>query len=297
MEYVIESLIADWQAFLKFAPRLIYAVVVLIVFLILARFAGRFVARLFDRSAKFRTNKHFLQHVVSWSITLLGILLALGVMGFGGIAASLLATGGVVAIVLGFAFREIGENFLAGFFLSFSRPFEIDDLVRTGDLTGVVRSIELRSVHIRTFDACDVFVPSAQIFREPLYNYSRDGLRRPSFTVGVAYHDELEEVITLLENAMRNTDGVLSEPGPFVTVDDFAEQFVLYEVFFWIDEARNERGYVATCNDVKINCWRGLRRAGMTFSTDVTSGIEILGVPELKVDMEGKDTIDAGKGV
>ena len=220
-----------------------------------------------------------------WNVV---VLLALGVMGFGGVATSLLATGGVVAIVLGFAFREIGENFLAGFFLTFSRPFELDDLIKTGDLTGVVRSIELRSVHIRTFDACDVFVPNAQIFREPLYNYSRDGLRRPSFTVGVAYHDEPQQVIALLEKASTKTEGVLSEPRAFVTVEDFAAQFVLYQVFFWLDETNNERGYVATCNDVKINCWRALSKAGMTFSTDVSSGIDIQSLPAVKVDIANK---------
>jgi small-conductance mechanosensitive channel len=285
MEFMIESLQADWQAFLRFAPRLIYGILLLVVFLITARVTGHFAASIFDRSARLRTNKHFLRHVVTWSIIGFGILLALGIMGFGGIAASLLATGGVVAIVLGFAFREIGENFLAGFFLTFSRPFELDDLIKTGDLTGTVRSIELRSVHIRTFDACDVFVPSAQIFREPLYNYSRDGLRRPSFTVGVAYHDKPQQVISLLEQAASDTEGVLSDPRAFVTVEDFAAQFVLYQVYFWLDETRNERGYVATCNDVKVNCWRALSEAGMTFSTDVSSGIDIQSLPALKVDI------------
>ncbi len=294
MEYLIESLRADWQAFLRFAPRLIYGLVLLMVFLLVARFVGRFAASVFDRSRQLRPNKRFLQQVVTWSISGLGILLALGIMGFGGIAASLLATGGVVAIVLGFAFREIGENFLAGFFLTFSRPFELDDLIKTGDLTGVVRSIELRSVHIRTFDACDVFVPSAQIFREPLYNYTRDGLRRPSFTVGVAYDDEPEQVIALLENATRSAAGVLAEPHPFVTVQEFDDQFIQYKVFFWLDENHNERGYIGMCNDVKIDCWRALRDAGMTFSSEVSSGIDILSTPDSKPGADNKTPVSKG---
>jgi small-conductance mechanosensitive channel len=285
MEFVIESLRADWQAFLVFAPRLFYGFVLLIIFLLTAKFAGRIAARVLHRSARFRSNERFLQHVVTWSISSLGVLLALGLMGFQGIAASLLATGGVVAIVLGFAFREIGENFLAGFFLTFSRPFELGDLIRTGDLTGTVRSIELRYVHIRTFDACDVFVPSAQMFREPLYNYTRDGLRRPSFTVGVGYHDDPEQIIALLEDAARTVPDVLPEPRPFVTVKEFGAQYVDYEVFFWLDVTKSERGYIATRNDVKVSCWRALREAGMTFSTDVTTGLDIQRAPDLKIDL------------
>ena len=294
MEFLIESLLADWQAFLRFAPRLLYGLLLLVIFLVGARLIGRFAASIFDRSRQLRPNKRFLQQVVTWSITGLGILLALGIMGFSGIAASLLATGGVVAIVLGFAFREIGENFLAGFFLTFSRPFELDDLVKTGDLTGVVRSIELRSIHIRTFDGCDVFVPSAQIFREPLYNYTRDGLRRPSFTVGVAYHDEPEQVIAMLENATRSVAGVLSEPKSFVIVQEFDAQFIQYKVFFWLDENHNERGYVGMCNDVKIDCWRALRGAGMTFSSDVSSGIDILSAPDFKPGVDNKTPVSKG---
>ncbi len=285
MDYILESLLADWEMFLRFAPRIFYGLVLLIVFLLAARYGGRLVEKMLERSARLRPKAHFLQIVVTWLIASVGLLLALGLMGFSGIVTSLLATGGVLAIVLGFAFREIGENFLAGFFLTFSRPFKIGDLIKTGDLTGKVRSIELRYVHIRTFDACDVFVPSAQIFREPLYNYSRDGLRRPSFTVGIAYHDEPAQVITLLEKAVGGTDGVIADPPAYVTVKEFSEQYIEYEVFFFFDMKLSKRSYNEISNDVMINCWHALRDAGMTFSTDASGGLEISNVPDLKVEM------------
>lgn len=289
MDFVIESLSADWENFLRFAPRFIYASILFALFLIAASFAGRHTALLLQRSFKLKANTQFLRHIVSWAIGSVGALLALGILGFHGIATSLLATGGVVAIVLGFAFREIGENFLAGLFLTFSRPFEIDDLIRTGDLTGKVRSIELRYVHIRTFDACDVFVPSAQIFREPLYNYTRDGLRRPSFTVGVVYKDEPEKVLDILRNAAAGVPNVLDEPRAFVTVKEFGAHFIVYEVFFWLDVDKNERGYIDVQNDVKISCWRALGDAGFSFSTDADSGLSIHSIPPLEVSLKTND--------
>ena len=285
MDFVIESFRADWEAFLRFAPRLFYALVVFAIFTTIGKYAGRMVAGLLQHTAQFRANLAFLQRVTHWAFSVLGIFIALGIMGFEGVAASMLATGGVVAIVLGFAFREIGENFLAGFFLTFSRPFELDDLIKTGDLTGTVRSIELRNVHIRTFDACDVFVPSAQIFREPLYNYTRDGVRRPSFTVGVAYHDDPAHIIKLLVEATTGVTDVLKDPHPFVTVKEFGAQHIEYEVFFYLDVNKTERGYVALRNDVKIRCWRALRDANMTFSTDVSAGLDIKSVPSLAIEL------------
>lgn len=284
MDFITESLRADWQAFLAYSPRVIYAVILLLLFAIAARLAANLVGRVMRRSSRLSTNERYVRRLVTWAIRIVGFVAALGVMGFEGVAASLLATGGVVAIVLGFAFKEVGENLLAGVFLAFSRPFEVGDLIRSGDLTGTVRAIEIRSVHIRTFDACDVFVPSAQIFRNALYNWTRDRLRRPTFTIGVAYDDEPERVIGLLEEAVRETNHVLPEPKGFVSIGAFEANWIVYEVIFWVEVAPSQADLVRITNQVKVNCWRALREAGVTFSTDIAAPLEIRSVPPLMLE-------------
>ena len=281
MEFITESLRADWQTFLSFSPRLIYTVIVLIIFFLIARMFSKLVGRIMHRSQRFQAQERYVSRLVMWTIRLLGVMFALSVMGFKGLAASMLATGGVVAIVLGFAFREIGENLLAGIFLNFSRPFEVGDLIKSGGLTGTVRAIDVRSVHIRTFDACDVFVPSALIFKEALYNYTRDGLRRPNFCIGVAYHDEPEAVVSLLQSTICSVEDVLPEPRAIVKIKEFADGWIVYELFFWVDITTSRRDLVGVTNDAMIQCWRVLGDAGMTFSTDVTSALEIKSAPPL----------------
>ena len=283
MEFVLESLRADWQTFLNYSPRLIYAAIVLIIASLAAGGFSRLVGNVMRRSQRLQQQERYVRRLVLWTIQLIGVMFALGVMGFKGVATSMLATGGVVAIVLGFAFREIGENLLAGIFLNFSRPFEVGDLIKSGELTGTVRAIDVRSVHIRTADACDVFVPSAKIFKEELYNYTRDGLRRPSFCIGVAYHDEPEAVVSLLQNTIRQVEDVLPEPRAYVSIKEFADNWIVYELFFWVDITTSRRDLVGVTNDVMTQCWRVLRDAGMTFSTDVTSLLEIKSAPALTV--------------
>ncbi len=285
MEFMLDSFRADWEAFLGYAPRLLYAAILFGLFAVAGNFAGRLTRTVLGRSPRFRTNQRFLSRLVSWLFVSAGLLLALSLLGFTGIAASMLATGGVVAIVLGFAFREIGENILAGFFLSFSRPFELGDLIQTGEFTGTVRAIEWRYVHLRTGDASDVFVPSAQIFGEPVTNFTRDGLRRPSFTVGVAYQDQPERVLALLEGAVTSVPEVASGFKPFVTIKAFGAQVVEYEVFFFVDLNEAGRDLVTTSNRVKTSCWRALRDAGMTFSSDVSSALEIKTVAPVAVEL------------
>jgi small-conductance mechanosensitive channel len=67
--------------------------------------------------------------VTFWGVGLLGFALALNLVGLRAVASGLQAGGGITAVVLGFAFREIGENLLAGFLLAFSRPFKVNDII------------------------------------------------------------------------------------------------------------------------------------------------------------------------
>ncbi len=284
MEFILESLRADWQSFLSFSPRLIYAIVLLLIFWFAGSAAGNVIGRVLRRSEKTRATMGFVQRLVTWVLRFAGVLLALGVMGFQGVAASVLATGGILAIVLGFAFKEIGENLLAGIFLVFSRPFEMGDLIKSGDLTGTVKALDIRSVHIRTADACDVYVPNAQIFKQELYNYTRDGLRRPDFTIGIAYHDKPEQVVALLESTVRRIPDVLADPQAFVSINSFADSYIEYQLFFYLDTNSSKRDIVTLKNDVMINCWRALNEAGMTFSTDVTTALDVNSVPVFHIE-------------
>lgn len=284
MEFIVESMHTDWQSFLAYSPRLLYAVVLLGVFWIAGSVGGRLIGHVLQRSERTRGSMGFIQRLVTWALRFAGVLMALGVMGFQGIAASILATGGILAIVLGFAFKEIGENLLAGIFLVFSRPFELGDLIRTGGLTGTVKALDTRSVHIRTGDACDVYVPNAQIFRQELYNYTRDGLRRPDFTIGVAYDDEPEKVIALLESTTRGVTDVLAEPRAFVTIQAFSASYIEYRVFFYMDVSQSKQSIAALTNEVMISCWRALREANMTFSTDVSTALDIRSAPAFCIE-------------
>lgn len=85
----------------------------------------------------------------------------------------------------------------------------------------------------------------------------------------------------------RLAGSVLAEPAPFISLRGFAASYVDYEIYFWLDTNRSKRGCVAIVNNVKIHCWRALRDAGMTFSTDVTTGLELKSLPAVDVSIAG----------
>jgi len=265
----------NWADLLDFLPRLGAALAVFLFFWVLGGILGKGVVRLLERGRFTGSHKMFFRTVTRLVLAALGGVIALNVLGLEKAAAGLLAGGGITAVVLGFAFREIGENFLAGFSLAFSRPFEVGHLIQSGDVQGVVRGIELRSTHVRTADGRDIFIPSSLLFKQPLVNFTRDGLRRPSFTVGISYQDDSERARTLLLAEVRATPGVLDDPEAYVRLSGFTPQYVEMEAGFWVNTFEPEVNLLVVRTEVMERCRRVLVKEGFVLSADVTTNVEL----------------------
>jgi small conductance mechanosensitive channel len=288
MEIFLESLTEEWHGLLRLAPRILAALVVVIAFYWIGRGLGRGIVHLLARGHLTGTHVSFFRNLTTWLLVLIGVILALNVLGLRTLAAGLLAGGGITAVAIGFAFRGIGENFLAGLFLAFSRPFNVGDLIQSGDLQGVVRGIELRHTHIRTIDARDIFIPSSQIYNDPLVNYTKDGLRRPSFTVGIDYADDSEEARRILFQAVLEVDRILKERQPGVTISALAPDYVELEVFFWIDTFKEGVSLPQVRTEVMEKCRRALVREGFTISSNVTTNLEGASGAPFQVHLSGE---------
>jgi len=286
MEVLFESLQRDLNLLWQMAPRLVAGLIVFLVFGWIGRLLGRGVADLVRRGGRAQTYDRFLRYVITSIFGLIGISLALQLAGLGRIAVGMLAAGGVLAVVFGFAFREIGENLLAGLFLSFSRSFDIGDLIQSGEWTGEVRDIKLRQVHVRTADGRDIFIPCARIFGNALVNFTKDGLRAPRFTVGIDYADDAQEARRTLLRAVNQTPGVLADPPAMAIVSELAPQWVELTVSFWSDTFQEGLELLNVKSDVMDNCRRALLDGGFTLSSDVSSALTVRAVGPIEVSME-----------
>ena len=110
-----------------------------------------------------------------------------------GIGSAIRGTAGASVIVLGFAFKDIAENFIAGVILSFNRPFHINDTVQIEEVFGKVKSMEFRYTKTATFDGRNVYIPNADILTKPVVNFTEDGFFRTDFLVGITYENNIEE--------------------------------------------------------------------------------------------------------
>lgn len=287
MEILTETLQNEYNDFMAILPRLGIALLILVIAVLIGRFAGRSLVKVLRGTGTTSFQTTFIRRLTFWMIVTIGILVGLSIMGMNRAFASLLAGGGVMAIIFGFAFKDIGENFLAGFFLTFNRPFRIGDLIQSEDHTGIVRDIAMRHTHIRTEDGRDIFIPNAQIFNRSLINFTRDGLRRLSFSVGIDYADDVGRACEILLKEVPKVEGILPDPLPAVVLSGLKPQYVEITVIFWIDilgkitQSRNRM------SEVMEVCRKTLLENGYTVSSSTITNLALGSRTPVEVKMAG----------
>jgi small-conductance mechanosensitive channel len=233
-----------WERFLFLLPNLVFAAVILgITFFV----AGKIKAILRNRlggKAHDKITAEYIAIISKWVVFIIGLLLAFQALGLSGIAGGLLASAGVSAVVVGFAFKDIAQNFLAGLILAFNRPFNVNDTVQIQDTLGRVVSLDLRTTHLLTFDSKDVYIPNGIILTTPVTNFTRNGLIRMDFIVGIDFNDDIEKAIRLIENTVSRIEGVQRENPPYAAVAELATNTVNLKVFFFTETDDYKKGAV-----------------------------------------------------
>lgn len=173
-------------------------------------------------------------------ITSVGILIALELLDATALVSAVLGVAGVIGIALGFAFRNIVENYLAGVLLSTRNPFAIGDFIQVADFTGKVMRLTSRDTVLMTLDGNHLRIPNSQIITSPMTNFSRNPLRRFEFTVGVSVDLDLLLVRQLAIATLQAMPGILAEPRPRVLVLELGDSTVTVRVMAWIDQSETD---------------------------------------------------------
>ena len=227
-----------WDQLLTTLPRVISAVLVLTVFILLGILVYRLANRRLLKRWKETILTTFIATGLRWLFFLLGVIAALDILGFGGIVSSLIAGAGISAIIIGFAFKDIAENFLAGVLLAISRPFRIGNIIEVEGHKGTVKSMSLRMTHIRNVAGKDIYLPNAMIIKNVVTNYTKDGLLRQEFILGLDVGTDVKAAQQLILNHLSQKEQVLKKPEPNVLTDEIGEFTINLQVLFWVDVLR-----------------------------------------------------------
>ncbi len=260
-----------WEQFLFVLPRLLVAGVLMAGVLFGAAKLRIWLAERLQRHTDDPLMTDFLTQVGRWLLVGLGLVVALNILGLSGLVGGLLGGLGISAFVVGFAFKDIAENFLAGIILAFNRPFSINDTIQVQDMFGRVVKLNLRSTEIRTFDGRDISVPNAIVLKQPLTNFTRNGFIRQDFMVGIDYDDDVESAIPMLLGEVLKEAEVLREGNqqPFAVIDELAASTVNIKVFFWTETDDYRRGTLELRSRVMNRVKKALLAQGYALPPDI----------------------------
>lgn len=272
MNEILKRLEVYYDAFLKTLPRIGLAIVIVILGIVITRWLTGIMKNKIKRQSHDPLMSNFLSKAVKIILFICIFLLALHTAGLSSIAGAILATAGASAVVLGFAFKDIAENFLAGVILAFNRPFQVDDTVQIENIFGKVKSMEFRYTKITTFDGRNVYIPNSDILTKPVMNFTEDGFYRSDFIVGIAYENDIEKAKELILSCMDNDADIVKDEQHvnFVAEDELAASTVNLKVFFWVTTDDFRRGTLQTKGRLIQRVKTGLEEAGFNLPANIT---------------------------
>lgn len=220
-------------------PLLLVALLIVVA----ASTLGRLLAR-WSGPAFLDTRNPFLQNLIrralQATLVLLGFVLALDLLDATALVGAVVGTAGLAGLALGFAFKDIVENYLAGTILALRQPFAKNDEIQVDTFHGKVVRLTPRETILMTLDGNHVRLPNALIFRSPMVNFTRNPLRQFLFTAGLGPNDDLAHAREVGVSTLLRLTGVLHDPAPQALVMELGASSVTMQFSAWTDQREAE---------------------------------------------------------
>ncbi|TKB45959.1 mechanosensitive ion channel family protein [Thalassotalea mangrovi] len=232
---LIDEKLSYWlEITVKNLPNIVIAILMLVVFLLLAKWISQWLTSLFQRIFESSQVAGLVAGMIRIFIAAVGVFFALDIMGLSKAVASLLAGAGIIGLAIGFAFKDMTENLIAGVVMGIRKPFRVGDVIQAGDTFGTVKQINLRNTLIKNLYGQLTYVPNKVVFVNELINFSTNHIRRVEVPVGISYADDIETARSVLIDAINDIKGVIKQDETDVFAHEFADSSINLLVWFWI---------------------------------------------------------------
>jgi small-conductance mechanosensitive channel len=213
---------------------LLWILLLVVVGYAISRLTTYVLGRRLARSRLQPDHVQMISRLIFWIILVIVFLTALSLLNIPLTAFAFIT--GAIAIGVGFGAQNILNNFISGWILMTERPIRIGDFVEIDDMHGVVEGIGTRSTRIRRVDGVHLMVPNSQLLEQIVINWTLvDRMIRSKVRVGVSYGSPVRRVEELVGQAVREQEEINIEPAPVVVFDDFGENALIFETYFWCD--------------------------------------------------------------
>ncbi len=218
-------------------PLVIVAILLVALFVMLGR-----VLTAWEPLFRWTTDNVFLRDLVRRAIhlavILTGLLMALELLDATALVGTVLGAAGVAGLAIGFAFRDLVENYIASVLLSLRQPFAPNDHVLIEGHEGKVVRLTSRATILMTFDGNHVRIPNATVFKSTIVNFSRKDERRFQFDLGLGNEEDITTAQALIQSTVAGINGIKNDPEPFTLVRELGDSTVNLRTFAWVDQRK-----------------------------------------------------------
>jgi small-conductance mechanosensitive channel len=233
----LERVDAWVDGFIKSLPNMVVALIVLVLFVI----AAAMVRRLILKTSESRDRGNLgevLGGFSKWVIVLFGFLIAATIVVPTLKPGDLIAGLGVSSVAIGFAFKDILQNWLAGLLILLRQPFEIGDQIEASGFEGTVEKIETRATIVKTYDGQRAVIPNSEIYTNAVLVKTGESSRRDQYDIGIGYGDDIDQACSIIKKAIGELEHVDKEHEPQAFVWDLAASWVTIRARWWTDSRR-----------------------------------------------------------
>lgn len=232
---ILQDSIAEFIANL---PSLLIAMIVLYLGYRISQPIANIVKKALANAKRSENIQLILSRIARWLIIFFGFMFAaiIAIPGFD--PSELLSLLGIGSVAIGFAFRDILQNFLAGILILLTEPFHINDQIIVGGYEGTVEDIQIRATFLRTYDNRRVVIPNGELFTDSVTVNTAFTNRRSEYDVGIGYEDNIEAAQALCMEVLSEIDGVLDQPEPDTIMMEMGDSAVVFRVRWWTDSRK-----------------------------------------------------------
>ncbi len=228
----IDKLVVSVMSYL---PKIIAAVLILIIGLWLIKVVNRVLRNFFIKKDYDITLEKFIADLVNWGLKVMLFIMVITQLGVQ--SSSLLAILGAAGLAIGLALQGSLSNFAGGVLILLFKPFKVGDFIEAQGQTGTVKSISIFTTTLLTGGNQQAIIPNGKLSNDTIKNYSAEANRKNVMTIGISYDSDIKKAKDILLAIVNEQKTALNDPAPEVFVANLGDSSVDLSLRFW---AKNE---------------------------------------------------------
>jgi small-conductance mechanosensitive channel len=246
----------------------VYATPIVVIFIIV-RGLQQFVDYGMQKLAKDKKQQtdgsvvHILSRILRGALWAIAFVYIISLFGYD--VTTVVASFGVIGIVLAFGLQHVLSDIFASFSIFFDKPFDVGDFIIVGDNLGVVKKVGIKSTRIQSLWGQEVVIPNKELTSTRINNYKKLERRRIQFSFGVVYDTPAEKLEKALEITKEVVDKIELVDLDRVHFKEYGDYSLNFEVVYYVNTPDYNR-YMDIQQEINLSLKKRFEKEGISFA-------------------------------